>query len=698
MSEQFQRIVASLLEFGSTSEENDFCMHVIREIDFQRQNMGWEKDSCYRPGTFLHKLDIAQRKYEQDFDYRATVDPLFAESNIALNPILTQVNQHSDKLGNDLLSTPAFFTAKPQGAEDATDAINILKDRLIYRSKKINLHEVGKAAAKGAFIRGQEIVMTCYSQNAFLRPTEVKVIKVDGKVVKDSLGVPVLDADVWINDPANPEVLILEREIDFPNKVRLPADAVMQTGNSKVVLQQVKNDPGADVKVIHYGDFFTVLNAESLEASYLNGHAFRSNVGDLLLQFPEESLLPAAKEYKELDRLGQLPLSNVLDYTVEADAPRKRDGETDDVAMNNADGGQIAGKFKRRSFYYGVIRYDADKDGHAEDIYFIIDAAAKRVLHYEYASLMFPWNKAIHPIPYTCVRIWPKLHRWTGTGMYDLLEPWEILEDRNTNRIEIDSSTSGNVVFEDPTATTAGVDGPGIQFRTREAYELRPGRTKDEALQVTTVQPANIEIFAAMRDSYRARIELTGGTTSPQDASTADIPGSDTLGVAKILENTANNGLRARESEVIVGLTRILHSVADIEAWASVEGYNAEFLNAQLGPENAQKLIEWLKSIGEDYRDTIEVNLSKSSSTQLVEVSKAAIDITHQFYGENPAVMETVKPLYTNILMAFDVPNPDALLDVEVAKQASALTQLAAIGEQAQAQQAKAPQEEQLPP
>lgn len=698
MSEKFQRIVASLLEFDTPTEENDFCLHVLREIDFHRQNMGWEKDHCYRPGTFLHKLDIAQRKYEQDFSYRATVDPLFAESNIALNPILTQINQHADKLGNDLLNSPAFFTAKPQGAEDETAAINILKDRLIYRSKKINLHEIGKTAAKGAFIRGQEIVMTCYADNAFLRPTEIKAIKIDGKVVKDSLGVPVVDADVWINDPAAPEFLILERELDLPNKIRIPADSVMQTGNPKVVLQQVKNDPGADVKVIHYGDFFTVLNAESLESSYLNGHAFRSNVGDLLLQFPEDSLLPAAKEYKEADRLGQLALSNMNDYTVEADAPRRRDGEDDDLSNNNAIGGDIAGRFKRRSFYYGVIRYDADKDGHSEDIYFIIDVAQKRILHYEYATLMFPWNKAIHPIPYTCVRIWPKLHRWTGTGMYELLEPWEILEDRMTNRIEIDASTSGNVVFEDPTATTAGVDGPGIQFRTREAYELRPGRTKEEALQVATVQPANIEIFAAQRDSFRARIELTGGTTSPQDATTTDIPGSDTLGVAKILENTANQGLRARESEVIVGLTKILHSMADIETWASVNGYNAEFLNAQLGPEKAAELIEWVKMIGDDYRNTIEVNLSKSSSSQMVEVNTAVLNTLDRWFQTNPAVMETVKPLYENIFMGYDVSNPSSLLDVNVAMQASQMAQLAALGEQAQAQQAKAPQEEQLPP
>lgn len=698
MSVNFQRIVASQLEFETPQEESDFCNHVLREIDFHRKNMGWEKDHCYRPNTFLHKLDIAQKKYEQDFCYRATVDPLFAESNIALNPILTQINQHSDKLGNDLLNSPAFFTAKPQGAEDSTDAINILKDRLIYRSKKMNLHEVGKAAAKGAFIRGQEIVMTCYAQNAFLRPTLIKVIKVDGVVVKDSMGVPVMDADVWINDPVDPDVIILEREIDLPNKVRLPADVIMQTGNPKVILQQVKNDPGADSKVIHYGDFFTVLNAESLEHSYLNGHAFRSNVGDLLLQFPEESLLPAAKEYREAARTCNLAESNLMDYTVEADAPRRRDGEDDDIAQNMAIGNNSTNSFKRRSFYYGVIRYDADKDGHPEDIYFIIDVAQKRILHYEYAAFMFPWNKAVHPIPYTCVRIWPKLHRWTGTGMYDLLESWETLEDRMTNRIEIDASTSGNVVFEDPTATTAGVDGPGIQFRTREAYELRPGRTKDEALQVTTILPANIEIFAAQRDNYRARIELTGGTTSPQDSTTTDIPGSDTLGVAKILENTANQGLRARESEVIVGITKILHSMADIEAWASVEGHNDEFLAAQLGPEKAAALVDWLNQIGDDYRDTIEVNVSKSSSSQMVEINRAALDVVHSFFAENPALFELLKPFYENQLMAFDVANPGALLDVDLAKQASQMAQLAAIGEQAQQQQTKAPQDEQLPP
>lgn len=698
MPESFQRIIASLLEFSTPLEESSFCNHVLREIDHHRRIMGWDRDNLYRPGSFLHKLDIAQRKYEQDFDYRATIDPLFAESNIALNPILTQINQHSDKLGNDLLNSPAFFTAKPQGPEDAADVINILKERLIYRSRKINLHERCKAAAKGAFIRGQEIVMTSYASNAYLRPTEIKVIKVDGVVVKDSSGTPVLDADKWINDPADPESIILEKELDLPNKIRLPANTAFQTGNSKVVLQQVQNDPGADVKVIYYGDFFTVLNANSLEDSYLNGHAFRSNVGDLIQQFPAESLLPAAKEYLEADRLGKLALSGLADYTVEADAPRRRDGEDEDTALLRAAENDNAGRFKRRSFYYAIIRYDADKDGHAEDIYCIIDVAEKRILHYEYAALMFPWNKAMHPTPYACLRIWPKLHRWTGTGMYDLLEAWETLEDRMTNRIEVDSATSGNVIFEDPSATTAGVDGPGIQFRTREAYELRPGRSVDEALQVKTVQPANVEIFSAMADKYRARIELTGGTTSPQDSSTTDIPGSDTLGVAKILENTANQGLRARESEIIVGLTSILHSMADIEAWASVKGLNEDFLIAQLGPEKAAALVEWFKLVGDDYRNSIEVNLSKSSSSQMVEINNAILNILDRWFAYNPALYDTVKPLFENILMGFDVPNPDALLNTDIATAASQMAQLAAVGEQAQAQQAKAPQDEQLPP
>lgn len=692
MSVPFQRIIASHLEFDTPADESTFFQYVFGTIDHYRRIMGFERDNCFRAGSFLHKLDIWQKKSEQDYTYRASTDPLFKESNIAANAILTQISQQSDKISNDLLNTPAFFTTKSQGSEDQSQGIDIFKERLLFRSKKSALHQVCQFAAKGALTRGQEIILTTYDANAYLRPTLISVIKVDGKVVKDSLNQPVLDSDVWIPNPANPDETILEKELDLPNKVRYPADVIFITENPKIIKAYTQDDPGASSKVIHYGDFFTVLNAAELKGAELNGHVFRANVGDLMNGWPEESRLPAAKEYMEAAKNCTLPESNLLDGTVTADAPILRNGEDEDIGLTKANTYSNPRGANKRSFYYGVIRYDVDNDGYLEDVYFVADVASRRILHYEYASIIFSWDSSEHPLPYTCLRIWPRAHRWYGMGQYELLEAFETIEDRNINRIEIDSATSGNFIFEDPTATTAGIDGDGLQPRSREAYELRTSRTAQEALQVITIKPEGLDIFAAQAESARARIELTGGTTSPQDSTTTDIPGSDTLGVAKILENTANISLRAREAEIVTGITAVLRLTAAIEKWSAMQPGNMPFLAKQLGEEKAALLVEWLATTSDDLMDIIEVNLSKSSSTQLIEISRAILDVIDRWMMTNPMMLETIKPIYENILTGLDVANPDQLLNIEAVM--AAQQQMA----EAAAQQESAKNQEAPPP
>src|ERR1043165_9799672 len=113
--QSYQRIFPSRLKFATPQEEASFSQYVFDQINKTRRDMGWRDDREYDVNSFLWRLHRDQKKYEQDYEERKRCgDLLFAESNIALNPILTQVNQHADKLANDLLSSPQFFTLKPQ--------------------------------------------------------------------------------------------------------------------------------------------------------------------------------------------------------------------------------------------------------------------------------------------------------------------------------------------------------------------------------------------------------------------------------------------------------------------------------------------------------------------------------------------------------------------------------------------------------
>jgi hypothetical protein len=348
-------------------------------------------------------------------------------------------------------------------------------------------------------------------------------------------------------------------------------------------------------------------------------------------------------------------------------------------------------RFRTRVYVETWIRYDADGDGYAEPIYVLIDWDAKIPIHYEYATIILPWSDKEAPHPYTDHRIWPKLHRWTGRGYYELLDTWHEVSDKMLNRIEFDANTSGNVLFENPLATQQGIDGGGIQFRNSEGYQLRAGFTADDAMAVKTVEPANVEIFSTLMDRFIGRAEINAGLTSPADSTVADVPGQDTLGVAKILENTSNQSLRARENEVVEGLTAMLNDFIDIELYTmtNTEAGLAALIK-QVGQDKAMILIEWVKSFPEDVRNVFEISLTKSHSSQMVEVGQAIITVLNQFAAMAPPMQQAMMRQYTDILKGIGEPNPETTL--------AAIQQATAIMAQAQAEAAVAEAEAGQPP
>jgi hypothetical protein len=249
----------------------------------------------YNVGSLLWRWDNYQLAYEQDFEHRKANCLLFRETNLSLNLPMTPVNQHGDKMDNDLLATPAFFGPNAEGTEDENPAIDILTQRLKHRAKVTKLNEVGKKAKQGSLIRGQEITRAGLSEAFYMKPVVTNSVTLDGKAIKDSKGQPVLATDKWIADPAYPDRQVLERD---PN-IFVPVGAPLQISKPKVVMQRISKEPGADNKVIHYGDFFCHINAENIDVSPLKGHVFAANPGDLLISYA-----PETHEKKNFDETG----------------------------------------------------------------------------------------------------------------------------------------------------------------------------------------------------------------------------------------------------------------------------------------------------------------------------------------------------------------------------------------------------------
>jgi hypothetical protein len=677
-----KRLIASSLEFDDDLAEDAFIQHVIAEVNFQREELGVQTTSReYRIGSLLYRWDCYQLAWEQDFEHRRATNMLFKESNLSLNLPMTPVSQHGDKMANDLMASPAFFGPVAEGSEDENPSIDLLMQRLKHRAKLVSLNSTARKAMQGALIRGQEVMRAGLCEAFYLKPTVVNHVMLDGQKLKDSTGAPILATDEWVADPVYPDRQRLKRD----PSVWVPAGSPLQAGKDKVVMQRISKEPGCDAKIIHYGDFIIVPNAECLDASPIKGHFFSANPGDLLIAYdPASHIKEAYDAYAEQAKNDQLP-GGVYDmYAVRANMNRVKDGEDENV--NQPATGNVK-RYRTRTYVECWIRYDADGDGYDEDIYVLLDWDAKIPVHYEYASLILPWSDKEHPHPYIIQRIWPKLHRWTGTGYYELLDTWAEVSDRMLNRIEVDASTSGNVVFENPLATMQGIDGEGIQFRTGMAYQLRSTFTADDALAVKTVQPANIEIFSSLMETFRGRAEISAGLTSPAEATVADVPGNDTLGVAKILENTSNQSLRARENEIVNGLTDLLHAFIEIEVYAILHTKGGlDALIKQMGQENAMILVEWLKTFPEDIRNVFEVSLTKAHSSQMVETGQAILNVLNNFTTLPPPMQQAMARQYTNILKGLGEPNPEETLNA--AMQATAImAQQAAEAQAMQAQQ-----------
>lgn len=683
-----KRLITSHLTFESDTAEDAFIQHVLAEVDNTRKLLGVQSTSReYQIGSMMWRWDCYQQAYEQDFEFRRATNMLFKESNLSLNLPLTAVSQHGDKMSNDLLATPAFFAPAAEGSEDENPAVDILMQRLKARAKTTGLNTVGKQAMDGALIRGQEIMRAGLSEGFYMKPALVSSVKLEGKDVKDSSGAPVRADDVWVTDPAYPDRQFLERD----KNVWVPVGAPLEIGKPKVVMQRISKNSGAEMTTIYFADFFIYPNAESLDASPVKGHVFSANPGDLLLAYdPDSHEKTAFDEYDGKYKNDALPGGEFDPYTVRADSNRLRDGETDDL---NRPATSDVKRFRRRTYADVWIRYDADGDGYAEDIYCLIDLEAKIPVHYEYAALILPWNKSEHPHPYICQRIWPKLKRWTGRGYYELLDTFADVSDRMLNRIEVDAATSGNVVFENPLATMQGIDGEGIQFRTGLAYQLRSTFTADDALSVKTVQPANVEIFNTLMEQMRGRAEISAGLTSPAEATVADVPGQDTLGVAKILENTSNQSLRARETEIVSGLTEMLKSFISIEIYAILNTESGQqSLIEQVGPDKAAVLLEWAKSFPDKVSDVLEVSLTKAHSSQMIEVGQAIINALNSFAALPTPMQAAMQGQYANILKGIGEPNPEqTLAKVQEASAIVAEQQAAAMAAEAASAQPPTP-------
>jgi hypothetical protein len=111
-------------------------------------------------------------------------------------------------------------------------------------------------------------------------------------------------------------------------------------------------------------------------------------------------------------------------------------------------------------------------------------------------------------------------------------------------------------------------------------------------------------------------------------------------------------------------------------------------LIAQVGQEKAMILLDWVKNFPDDVSNTFEISLTKSHSSQMVEVGQAIINVINQFAAMAPPMQQATMRQYTDILKGIGEPNPEmTLAAIQNATAVMAQAQAEAIAAEASAGQ-----------
>lgn len=575
--------------------------------------------------------------YENDFEWRKLLDgggTIFAKSNFSLGTSMRHTRYISARVQDDLLGTRPFFAAMGRKPD---------KELLAKQAEQYIQEVVDRSSVREGLRRGQKTALVV--NETTVKTSWVKdstPFKGPAKVYVDASGAPIKTPDkelyVFENDNFLPSPFVEPDANGDPQVLMLEKDPSFTMGPGQYRLQQFTDLPqrlvlyeGPKSEPLDYRCFLCPLTVPSVHEADINVHVY------------QETPLELKRIYGDKDaQAGRYFCSSA---PTGENQPKYPYGEREN---------QPSAVFSKATVAEVYMRFDADEDGEAEEIFLVLDMdnrRKERAIFYDYLANHFkkrPFEVivGIEQVP----------GRWYGRGIYSLNEDQELHIDAEFNRAQVKGSRSSTVLFRTRGMCEEWDAGLPVVIGSEDVLTFNPGYDLDKnppigKINLSEENKQAIELMELSRQAADAKV----GAISVKDASQSDLNQSKTATGIVNLQAASDVITKATEQDQIVGLNAILEQVVDV----TLEHMDSTVLQLN---KDASELVslnrDEIRSIGKDVRLT----LTKSRSSQLQAVSEKALAIVQAYRAmmlQDPEGARIQRPFYIEQLKALEVNDAD---------------------------------------
>lgn len=506
----------------------DYAMQRTWEV---AEEMGRDQSGEVRVNSWMGIRVQNRATYDNDLEWRKALGSIFTRSNFTLGDNRRYARLLSARVRADLLGTTPFFGAmsRQNGNTELTMAAEA------FLQEQVDLSNVPSALREGvktALIVNEAVVKTTYLKDVspYLGPAYVGV-DLTGRPIVSPKGLYVYPNDIFVPDQSTEGVVRLKKD---------PALAITY----KPKFQQFTALPQVLTK---YDNVFSqVLDCRDFLCPLKFRHTWQA---DINVHLYEEDPAVLAAIYGQTTA-GQQYFSWRSDVTG-AKKPLRMQGEHYEERSS-----------VKPSILVGetYLRYDADGDGHQEEIMLVMDLLARQPIFYDYLGNHMPWR------PFGVIPgVEREEGRWYGKGVFTKMYSSGMYIDTQINRINEKASQENSVTFRHRNAVDVWKAGEQVEFGSRKVFDVNEGwdaKTRPPLYRINLQSEAELDL--KLVEVMRNASDSEFGVISNQAASAAGLNASKTATGVISTDKDASALSQDTESEVKEAIETILEQVAEV--------------------------------------------------------------------------------------------------------------------------------------
>jgi hypothetical protein len=613
-------------------------------------------------GGWLNTRKEAWDSYHNDFEFRRNgrFSALFRLFNSSTNIPKRAIRMFKARANDAVLGAQPVVDLEPEGDEDADPAI---KHGARYYNRKLQDTKAIDAIREGieqAAVSGEAVMKIARNPAKLGKPfgrvwvtggapvfdqaTQQEIMEPE-QVITDDEGVPVSEHDSWEPDAdiAGQERLAAKPHVKKPVGARLSEDTRP--------LPQKAGWSELNISVLPYQDFIINPQAPSIDRADYCEHSFEWEEGVLrdYLQGSGANLgSPEVVDWLRMVHNGEKKPK------VESQVPRPAQGE-----QHNLQHGAIPRVLMGESW----MRFDLNDNGeHIIEVCLLWDVENEFPLGYDFMSVATSLD---NERPFKAIRIIPSKNRWCGIGLYEFLSNEAGFIDRQWNRIDSRSGTSGTFKWMRKGAIEEFDRGIPIELNSNRIYTISSSvEDPKTAFGFTEFPEMDQNIWSMLQQMIQFAQTMTG-TTQPTDAASSDLNQSDTLGEQQLLNQESDVINGDIMEDLKVGVTDTLRAGCYVVFAKTITEQDANLL---LGAERAGQLLTWLPGKVQYLTYYLRLTLKKQANRQQMlayeqAYAKLVGEVPYFDLAElRPHIAERVQPLIEGLMNANNIPGVEKMM------------------------------------